>query len=316
MPAYTYAIQQSRQALKRGDRLAARRWAEQAATLDLTREDPWLILAAVASPRASIEYLKRALEINPSSTRARRGMHWAVRRYRKEQPHRVIGDTLPTRAASAALLPVSSAQPAPMQPDRLGSRAYVWATLLVLITIGLLLWSNPPAFLQPDQLNYSVAAAQAWAVKATFTATPTATFAAPPPPPEATALPASPTAVPTPTVVHSMIPADMKTSGSLIYDVDSKGTGPEGRAPYGDSYKLNRFERPFTQDMTYLPDLDIVHFRRRGFRATVIQSETRQVILRRVPDRGEVLLKQVSHFRCRLESIVRVLRQEFFDDLS
>jgi lipoprotein-anchoring transpeptidase ErfK/SrfK len=63
-----------------------------------------------------------------------------------------------------------------MQPDRLGSRAYVWATLLVLITVGLLLWSNPPAFLQPDQLNYSVAAAQAWAVKATFTATPTATL--------------------------------------------------------------------------------------------------------------------------------------------
>lgn len=176
MPAYTYAIQQSRQALKRGDRLAARRWAEQAATLDPAREDPWLILAAVASPRASIEYLKRALEINPSSTRARRGMHWAVQRYRKEQPCRVIGDTLPTRAASAALLPVSSAQPAPMQPDRLGSRAYVWATLLALITVGLLWWNNPPASLQPDRLNYSVAAAQARAVKATFTATPTATL--------------------------------------------------------------------------------------------------------------------------------------------
>ena len=45
-----------------------------------------------------------------------------------------------------------------------------------------------------------------------------------------------------------------------IDDVESSGTGPEGRAPYGDSYKLNRFERPFSKDMTYIPDLDIHRF--------------------------------------------------------
>jgi hypothetical protein len=43
----------------------------------------------------------------------------------------------------------------------------------------------------------------------------------------------------------------------LIYDVESSGTGPEKRAPYGDSYDIYRMERPFTQDMTYLPDMDI-----------------------------------------------------------
>ncbi len=42
----------------------------------------WLILAAVSTPRASLHYLNKALEINPKSPRARQGMHWAVRRMR------------------------------------------------------------------------------------------------------------------------------------------------------------------------------------------------------------------------------------------
>lgn len=50
------------------------------------------------------------------------------------------------------------------------------------------------------------------------------------------------------------------SSGLLVYDVESSGTAPERRAPYGDSYKINRLERPFLQDMTYVPDLDIVTY--------------------------------------------------------
>ena len=39
-----------------------------------------------------------------------------------------------------------------------------------------------------------------------------------------------------------------------MYDVDSSGTASQHRAPYGDSYNINLFERPFTQkDMTYMP---------------------------------------------------------------
>jgi len=45
-------------------------------------EDPWLILAAVASPRASVEYIRTALKINPNSPRARKGMEWAMQRLR------------------------------------------------------------------------------------------------------------------------------------------------------------------------------------------------------------------------------------------
>jgi len=64
-----------------------------------------------------------------------------------------------------------------------------------------------------------------------------------------------------PMVAHIMIPADtLPVSGNWIGDVDSSGTGTEKRAPYGDSYKLNRFERPFLQDMSYVPDMDIKNY--------------------------------------------------------
>ncbi len=74
------AIQNAREALRSGDRSAARRWAEQAAKLAPQLEDPWLILASVASSRASVSFIERALQINPDSARARKGMQWAMKR--------------------------------------------------------------------------------------------------------------------------------------------------------------------------------------------------------------------------------------------
>jgi len=80
------AIQSAREALRDGDRGAARRWAEQAAKLAPQLEDPWLILAAVASPKASLAFIERALKINPDSPRARKGMQWALKRLQEVPP--------------------------------------------------------------------------------------------------------------------------------------------------------------------------------------------------------------------------------------
>jgi hypothetical protein len=64
-----------------------------------------------------------------------------------------------------------------------------------------------------------------------------------------------------PVTGHLIAPAqDVPSPKRTVEDVESSGTGPEGRAPYGDSYAINRFERPFLQDMTYIPDLDIYRF--------------------------------------------------------
>src|SRR5512138_1684485 len=70
------AVERARDALRENRRSEARQWAEHAAQLAPQMEDPWLILAAVASPKGSLEYIQKALNINPNSKRARRGMEW------------------------------------------------------------------------------------------------------------------------------------------------------------------------------------------------------------------------------------------------
>jgi hypothetical protein len=48
--------------------------------------------------------------------------------------------------------------------------------------------------------------------------------------------------------------------GKLVYDVESQSTAPELRAPYGDSYNINRLERPFDQDMAYNSNVDVLSY--------------------------------------------------------
>lgn len=60
-------------------------------------------------------------------------------------------------------------------------------------------------------------------------------------------------------VTHIDFPSSAPEAG-LFYDIESSGTALEKRAPYGDSYNINRLERPFLQDMTYIPDLDVETF--------------------------------------------------------
>jgi lipoprotein-anchoring transpeptidase ErfK/SrfK len=124
------AIQNAKMELQRGYRQAARRWAEFAAAAAPELEEPWLILAALASPRASVAYLKRALQVNPQSGRARQGMRWAIQRLRQEetkcsQPGGVVPPvrhaapawTVPGQAGTTpAAQPARSAQTQPSAP--------------------------------------------------------------------------------------------------------------------------------------------------------------------------------------------------------
>ncbi len=87
---------------------------------------------------------------------------------------------------------------------------------------------------------------------------PSLTPSAAQPPATGGASEASPT--PSAAVAHVVTPPDQVPSGTFVPDVVSQDTAAEKRAPYGDSYDINRFERPFLQDMTYVPDLDIMGF--------------------------------------------------------
>jgi lipoprotein-anchoring transpeptidase ErfK/SrfK len=81
-------LEQAQQALKAGDKITARQLVAQAAQLAPELEEVWLLMAALASPRGSVAYLERALQINPNSERAQKGMLWAQGRLKQEQDNR------------------------------------------------------------------------------------------------------------------------------------------------------------------------------------------------------------------------------------
>lgn len=68
-----------------------------------------------------------------------------------------------------------------------------------------------------------------------------------------------PPPISTPTISHVLVPV-IGPDAAPYPDVVSVDTAPEKRAPYGDSFEINRLERPFTQDMIYIPDMDISSF--------------------------------------------------------
>ncbi len=94
------AVQQAREALRNDDRSTARKLAEQAAALAPKMEDPWLILAALASPHASLDYVQQALKLDPNSPRAQRAMQWAMQRLNDPQAQPTTSAGSPTSEPS------------------------------------------------------------------------------------------------------------------------------------------------------------------------------------------------------------------------
>jgi lipoprotein-anchoring transpeptidase ErfK/SrfK len=99
LPTALDYLRQAQIALRQHNKAQAMVYAQKAAELDAGLEEPWLILAAISQPYDSILYLKRALEVNPASQRARKGMHWAVSRHRKSLASTTLAPTAPVKAA-------------------------------------------------------------------------------------------------------------------------------------------------------------------------------------------------------------------------
>jgi lipoprotein-anchoring transpeptidase ErfK/SrfK len=230
----------ARRAYRSGDHQQARYWAQRAAALAPENEEAWLWLAAVSSPRASVDYLRRALEISPNSHRAREGMHWAVKRLRDNPPAPQIKPHIGHSVSTAAVaLPVtqtiSVSKPAERQHG-LQFTSLQWtlivmilAMLVVTISIGpLKSYINMPAYAQGLPMIVSVVQ------KASDTPLPTNT---PTVTPTATLLPTdTPTATPTETATplptdtplpptdtpepEDPLPADMPDVGKHEHWVD------------------------------------------------------------------------------------------------
>ncbi len=186
------ALQQAYAALKKGDKRNAHHWAARAAHAAPGLEEAWLVLAACASPRASVAYLERALQINPRSQRARQGLRWARKRLIAEQ-----------RAKRPSPLP---ARVAPTPKKRLSSWGMITAfSTLILFSIALAFiafWPGSARSRPPQPV-----AAQIWAV--------TTLLRGEPPPGAIPVMDASPTPLlftPTPTDSASATPSPLETA--------------------------------------------------------------------------------------------------------
>ncbi|WP_201781135.1 L,D-transpeptidase [Ornatilinea apprima] len=209
-PSTNSALRLASEALKRDDHAEARRQAIIAARQEPRNEMPWMILAAVASPQASVEYLRRALEINPHSKSAADGLQWALERCQLEgQPV----PSAPSKPEDTAPIPVSApakaaqppaggkTPPTPAPKSTAGGRRLPWfASLLILLVAalallafsfnGIVLGGVPSAAFEGTQMLKP-----SLTPTATLTPTPTAT----------------PTSTPTLTPTYTPIPTDTPT---------------------------------------------------------------------------------------------------------
>jgi lipoprotein-anchoring transpeptidase ErfK/SrfK len=181
----------SQQAMQQGNRREARLYAHHYVALAPEREEGWLLLAAIASPNTSISYLKRALEINPASRRARQGMHWAIKRLRLS----------PIRASRPVVQSRLRVAPA-ISSEAMVRRRLVLAPVAiasVMLILGFVIWFGSPSFSLAFTNGKQLSVAQIQMVKQTRTPTPTAT--------------STPTATPTstPTITPSPTPTDTPT---------------------------------------------------------------------------------------------------------
>lgn len=209
-PSYQQALNQANQAYKQGDLTQARKWAGYAARLDPTKEVPWLMLGVLANPRASIEYFKKALEINPKSEVAREGIHRATKKLRQEkeatQPR---NKNINFRFKEAA---------GPENMVRKIPPLVSWLTgLAVVFIFGLLVWGSIPS-IRSVAASVNILPSPTYPLRLAarinqLTPTPTATFTPTPtqtptptftPTPSATSIPTNtPTPRPTKTVSAS-----------------------------------------------------------------------------------------------------------------
>lgn len=74
------ALVNAQVALQQKNKMEARHWAMEAIKLAPQSEQAWLILAAISSPSASVDYLQKVLQINPQNERAVKGLKWALSR--------------------------------------------------------------------------------------------------------------------------------------------------------------------------------------------------------------------------------------------
>jgi hypothetical protein len=209
------ALDNARISYHLGNHSNTRYWAQLAIKINPNNEEPWLWLAAVSSPRASIAYLQKALSINPKSQRARQGMHWAIKRARlvpiKKTPITTTVSSQPISFRTKARISTASTPKSRPSP-------HLWVGIAVLLAVISCALVSPALgfyintfFFNPEPLMV----AQVGLFKSSNTPTPsnTPTITPSPTPTE--------TPTPTPTDTPTPLPTDTPTLTFTPYPTDT-----------------------------------------------------------------------------------------------
>jgi lipoprotein-anchoring transpeptidase ErfK/SrfK len=204
--AVDQAIRNALIARHAGNKRAARRWAQQAVLLGRELEEPWLILAETASPRARIAYLEQALKINPGSPVAQKALQQA---------------TLPESPSPAK--PALSLTPGARQRITTGVIVSEGLAVVLLTALALFTWQGDTSFAQaimvraesafsivPGSISFkfepSATSMAAFISLFSSTSTPTATAISTPTSTETFTPTATPTSTPTATPLPTQTP--------------------------------------------------------------------------------------------------------------
>jgi len=234
-------IAKAREALKSGDKESARDLGEKAALLAPDMEDAWLVLtAADSNPEDALAYAQKALELNPASVRARKGVEWAMAKLKQAQAGNIGGlSTASVYDEKPVARPVKSeAKQSPPSAEKKSNNKrnliYVGVVvgLIVCIALGFAAWwayNNLP--FSPAK-NSAPAQEILWAQvdipKPSVTPIDVSAFAPQPtsaailPPPVATSVPTDvPTLAPTsiPTEAPTATPEATETPGVMAMDI-------------------------------------------------------------------------------------------------
>ena len=247
-------IIKAREFLRHGDKKSARLLGEKAVRLAPAMEDVWLVLAASdPNPNDALAYARKALEINPQSTRAQRGVEWASEQLSKAQAkEQTQPRVVPTQVGAVASLPqkhaYQTAVAMPMlQPQRrnwllpallVGAAAIALLGLLALFALtGPALRSFTRSFNAPAPIQENlwapveISKPQAVPVDVSSFAQPGGDLAssagnAPQPNPQLEAAPTvteaptvAPTALPVEEQAATEVPAVTETPGAMVMDI-------------------------------------------------------------------------------------------------
>jgi lipoprotein-anchoring transpeptidase ErfK/SrfK len=213
------ALRKAKIELKAGNRRSARRFAQLAASFNPDAEEPWLILAALSTPKSSIKHLNRALRINSNSKIARKGLEWATQKIHAAPTTKIqVQRPRVVSPVSAESLTQSKSYSAP------------WLFLALIILGAFFIWYRVPiagALFKPAD---ALPEMQFQIDKETRTPTPTFTFT---PLPTSTNTPV-PTATPTdtevPTATPSNTPKPTKKPTPKPAKQNSKKSSPQSKA--------------------------------------------------------------------------------------